>query len=69
MILKIEPCKHCGRKGVLTERVGGWTVDCFYISLIDCVMENEHWCVEGYNADFPFFETPNEAVGFWNKDR
>lgn len=65
-ILKINKCKQCKRKAVLTDRKGGWTVDCYYSHPFHAVEDNKKWCDVAFSGKL--FNTPNEAILDWNKE-
>lgn len=67
-ILRISNCMYCNRKAVLTERIGGWTVDCYFSHPIHCVENNEGWCDAWEISGSPLFETPNDAIEHWNNE-
>lgn len=64
-ILSPIDCKFCGRRPVLTERNGGWTVDCKNISPL---ISPHTFCKGGYERMGELFDTPNEAIINWNNE-
>jgi len=66
-ILRPIKCKYCKRRTELTERTGGWTVDCYYSHPIHCAEDGESWCDAWEREDLGLFDTPNDAITNWNK--
>jgi hypothetical protein len=72
-IMRINKCKKCHRIAELTERNGGWTVDCRYSNVIVAVESGQSWCdVEHERLKTSNYgilkDTPNEAILHWNRN-
>ena len=65
-ILRPHLCKNCKRNPKLTERNGGWSVDCKFQNPIIAMDDNVAWC-DG-ESHYGIFDTPNDAIFSWNKD-
>jgi hypothetical protein len=57
-------CPFCAGRAILTRRAGGWTIDCEWYDPIHCVEQNHPEC---RFAGTDFFDTPEQAIEFWNR--
>lgn len=56
-------CGKCQSQAKLTQRNGGWSVDCSNTDIFIVVENNSTLCD---NVSYELFDTPNDAIIYWN---
>jgi len=57
-------CPFCGRKAELIQRIGGWTVSCYYSSPLNAAFDGVPWCSKEPITEIT---TKENAIDLWNK--
>lgn len=60
--MDLKPCPFCGANPVVVERIGGWSVSCYYSDPLNAL--NATQCLDIITGLFP---TKEQAVRQWNK--
>jgi hypothetical protein len=63
-VIIIEPCPICKSPTIITQRGGGYTVDCSKANSMDIIKASE--CLGFLSLQMDMFPTPKEAIDNWN---